>query len=314
MAASPLMRSVPEPSGVALLNPAADGGRAAALRRPVEAWLARNAPGVALLTPQSVDQAQAMLLILAPRTRVALLGGDGSLHQLLPALMRCGHRVGLVPVGTGNDVARALGVRNLPWEEALDLALHAGTRPVDIGQVETSGPAGNDARCFVSSLTVGFDARVAHRALEAPRWLRGRNRYLWATARAWARLAPVDMRIWADNRLVQEGPTLLASALNTPTYGSGIPAAPEARIDDHWLDLLVGGDIGRWRALPLMMSMLRGRHTRAPRVALYSARKLLIEAAEPLEVAADGEPLPPATRVTVHLLPKALHMVFAEPQ
>jgi len=227
------MRSVPEPSGVALLNPAADGGRAAELRRPVEAWLARNAPGVSLLTPQSIDQAQAMLLILAPRTRVALLGGDGSLHQLLPSLMRCGHRVGLVPVGTGNDVARALGVRHLPWEESLDLALHAATRPVDIGQVEASGPAGNDARCFVSSLTVGFDARVAHRALAAPRWLRGRNRYLWATARAWAELAPVDLRIWADNRLVQEGPTLIASLLNTPTYGSGIPAAPEARIDDH---------------------------------------------------------------------------------
>jgi diacylglycerol kinase family enzyme len=154
---------------------------------------------------------------------------------------------------------------------------------------------------------------VAHRALAAPGWLRGRNRYLWATARAWAELAPVDLRIWADNRLVQEGPTLIASLLNTPTYGSGIPAAPEARIDDHWLDLLVGGDIGRWRALPLMLSMLKGHHTRAPQVALHSCRKLQIEAGEPLAIAADGEPLPSATRVTVHLLPKALHMVFAEP-
>lgn len=296
-----------EPAGVALLNPQADGGRAARLRRPIEAWLAENAPGVSLLVPHNEEAAQATLMILAPCTRVVLIGGDGSLHAMLPALMRCGHRVGLVPAGTGNDVARALGVARLAWPEALAYALHAPTEPIDLGQLETeAGP-----HYFVSSLLAGFDAAVTARARYGPTWLKGCNRYLWATAREWLHLAPQEMRVWTDGRMVHDGPALFASVLNTPTYGSGIPAAPAARLNDHWLDLLIAGRIGSARALSLLPRLLAGRHTRQSGVSLHTFRKLLVDAERPLPLAADGEPLPAAARFSVHLVPKALQVAGA---
>jgi len=296
-----------EPAGVVLLNAQADGGRALALRRPIEAWLAHNVPGVSLLMPVNAEAAQAMLMILAPRTRVALVGGDGTLHSLLPALMRCGHRVGLVPAGSGNDVARALGVAHLHWAEALAYALHAQTAPIDLGQLESEVTT----RYFASSFSVGFDAAVAARAQTPPGWLPTRHRYLWATLRELVNAQPRTLRLWADGRAVHDGPALFAAVLNTPTYGSGIPAVPAARVNDHWLDLLVAGDVGRLRALSLLPRLLRGQHMRAPEVALHSFRKLAVEADEPLPLAADGEVLPPARTISVQMLPKALHLAGA---
>jgi YegS/Rv2252/BmrU family lipid kinase len=299
--------STVEPAGVVLLNAQADGGRALALRRPIEAWLAHNVPGVSLLMPVNAEAAQAMLMILAPCTRVALVGGDGTLHSLLPALMRCGHRVGLVPAGSGNDVARALGVAQLHWAEALAYALHAQTAPIDLGQMESE----IGSRYFVSSFSMGFDAAVAARAQQPPRWLPNRHRYLWATLRELVHAQPRRLRLSTDGRTVHEGPALFAAVLNTPTYGSGIPAVPTARLNDHWLDLLVAGDVGRLRALSLLPRLLRGQHMRSPEVTLHSFRRAVIESDEPLPLAADGEVLPSARAIAVQVLPKALHLAGA---
>lgn len=119
-------------SAVVLLNP-----QAAGLRRPMADWLAHHAPGVSLLMPEGVQAARARLAILAPRTRVALVGGDGTLSAMLPALLRNGLRVGLVPAGRANRVAGALGLGALDWARALMYALHAPTAPVDVGLLET---------------------------------------------------------------------------------------------------------------------------------------------------------------------------------
>ena len=115
-------------AAVALLNPVADAGRAAELRRPVAAWLSRHAPGVSLLVPDSILEARAMLTILAPRTRVVLIGGDGTVSAMLPALLKGGLKVGLVPAGRHNLLARTLGLDELTWSQALVFALGGSER------------------------------------------------------------------------------------------------------------------------------------------------------------------------------------------
>ena len=125
------------PPAVVLLNALAAQGRAGELRRPVADWLARHAPGVPLLSAASVTEARARLSILAPRTRIALIGGDGTLHAMLPALLKGGLRVGLVPAGQHNEVACSLHLDQLDWRQALLHALHAPTAAVDIGLIET---------------------------------------------------------------------------------------------------------------------------------------------------------------------------------
>lgn len=296
-----------QPAGVVLLNPEADGRRSLALRRPIEAWLARNTPGVSLLVPNSPDEAQATLAILAARSRVVLVGGDGTLHRMLPAILRCGHRVGLVPAGNNNDTARALGIDTLSLPEALAYALHAPTAPIDLGQIDTEG----ETRHFVTCLCAGFDAAIAEGVQSAPTWLRGKPRYLWSGARAWLNLRPHELRVWVNGQLEHDGAALLVSVLNSPTCHGGIPAAPAARIDDHRLETLVVGRVGRLRALPLMLRMTRARHVHPPLVSLHSTRKMLVDATVPLALSVDGEALPPAARFSVHVLPRALHLAGA---
>jgi diacylglycerol kinase (ATP) len=302
------MSAISQPSGVVLLNPHANGGKALALRRPIEAWLARNSPGVSLLVPDSIDQAQATLAILAARSRVVLVGGDGTLNRMLPAILRCGHRVGLVPAGKRNDTARAMGIDTLQWPEALAYGLHAPTGPVDLGQLDTE----SETRHFVSSLCAGFDASLAQRVMDAPRWLRGAPRYLWAGALAWAGLRPRELRVWVNGQLEHDGNTLLVSVHNTATCHGGVPAAPGARIDDSRLDTLVVGSVGRLRVLPLMWRLAKARHVQPPRVSLHSTRKMLVDATEPMPLVIDGESIAPVARFSVHVLPRGLHLAGAQ--
>lgn len=290
------------PPSLCLLNPHAANGRCAALAEPLRAAL----PQVPLLLPDDADSARRRLLALPEGSRVLVAGGDGTVHQLLPALVERRLQLGLLPSGTGNDLARALGLADCGWREALNRAQHAPALPMDLGEV--SSPE-TGSRLFMSSLTAGFDAAIAIRALAAPRWLRGQPRYLWATLAEIARLRCYDLRVEADGSLLHDGPLLFASSLNTPSYGSGMPAAPGARIDDGKLQLLRAGAFGRLGALAMMPLLLTGLHLRHARVTLSSFKKLRLACAAPFPLAVDGEPLPSATDVVVRVRPAALQVV-----
>lgn len=92
--------------------------------------------------------------------RVVAVGGDGTVHEVLKGLAGTGKVLGVVPIGSGNDFARMLGLLGLPWPKALELALHAPEEAVDLGWV--------NGEPFGASLGIGFDALVAKKALSAP--------------------------------------------------------------------------------------------------------------------------------------------------
>lgn len=285
-----------------LLNPHAANGRCAALAAPLREAL----PQVPLVLPENVAAARQRLLALAEGSRVIVAGGDGTVHQLLPALVARKLQLAILPGGTGNDLARALGLARMGWREALAHAQRAPAAAMDLGEVVTpeSGP-----QFFMSSLAVGFDAAIAIRAQAAPNWLRGQPRYLWATLNEIGRLRRHLLRVEADGALLHEGPMLFASSLNTPSYGSGMPAAPGARVDDGELQLLRVGAFGRLGALAMMPLLLAGQHLRHPRIALSGFRALRLSAPAPVPLAVDGEPLASSSDITVRVLPAALAVV-----
>lgn len=298
---APALSPAPLPA-LCLLNPHAANGRCAALAAPLREAL----PQVPLVLPDDIASARARLMALPEGSRVLVAGGDGTVHQLLPALVARKLQLGLLPGGTGNDLARALGLARLGWREALAHAQQAPAVPMDLGEIT---PAGGAPQLFMSSLTAGFDAAIAIRAQASPSWLRGQPRYLWATLNEISRLRLYPLRIEADGALLHDGPMLFASSLNTPSYGSGMPAAPGARIDDGQLELLRVGAFGRLGALAMMPALLTGQHLRHRRVALGRFRTLRIASTAPVPLAVDGEPLPPAERFTVSVRPGALQVV-----
>ena len=288
-----------------LLNPHAAGGRAGRLLPALSDAVDRR--GATLVVTQNLDEALIDLAVVPAGARVVVAGGDGSVQRLLPALIAGGLELALLPCGTGNDTARALGLCGMPWQGALQHALTAPARRIDLGLVEHDGRR----TPFISSLCAGFDAAVGERAQRAPHWLRGMPRYLWATLCEVARLRPWTLRVQCDGARVHEGAALFASTLNTPTYGSGMPAAPAARIDDGRLDLVLAGRFGRLGALAMMPLLLTGQHARHSRVRLQPFRELSIDSEQPLPLAADGEPLPAAHHVRVSVQAGALAAVCA---
>jgi diacylglycerol kinase (ATP) len=292
-----------------LINPHAAGGRARKLQHPIQAWcdaLPAQSEQPLIASPESIEIALALVSELPHRTRVVVVGGDGTLNQMLPALLHGGHEVGLVPYGSGNDCARAWGLHRLSWQQALAHALRARSSSIDVGRIELEKKA---IHYFHSSLAVGFDASVGNRALAGPQFLRGLPRYLLATLHELAHLKNWYLKVEVDGLLIYEGPTLLASALNTPTYGGGMPAVPHALINDGQLNLLVGGRFNRLQTLLMLPRLLIGKHLDHPRIQCHACSNATISNTSVVPVAADGETLGFAAHIEVTCLPNALQVV-----
>lgn len=300
----------PDRPTMVLLNPRAAGGRAAALAQPLREWLASHAPGVALVESDSIERSRATLQCLPRSSRVVLIGGDGTLHHMLPVLLTHRLALGVVPLGSGNDTARALGVADLPWAQALDLALRGPTRRMDVGELVTP----RLRVPFLSSLAAGFDAAVGQRAIEGPRWLSGMPRYLWATVSELSTLRTHRIRIALDGAPRHEGEAIFASVLNTSSYGSGMPAVPGARVADGRLDLLVAGGFSRIGTLAMLPRLLRGTHLASAKIHTWRFESMQIESDDELPLAADGEPLESLRRFEVRVRASAVSVVSTKGQ
>lgn len=297
---------MPDPA-IVLLNLTADHGRAASLRRPIERWLTHRAPNVPLLAPTSADAALATLMVLAPRTRVVVVGGDGSVHALLPAFLRHGHRLGLVPAGRQNHLAHLLGVAGFGWRKALAYALKAPTAPIDIGQVQTEQLTEH----FATSLTAGLEAQLAAPHAQPPWPLAALGRQAHTSYAAWFARRPTETRIWVDGRLEHEGVVLSCAVLNTGESGPARDLAPLPRLDDARLELRIVQAVGALTAGRLLADIAADRPVRHAAVHWRAGERVLIDANGPLAVAIDGEPQLSAQRITVQVLPRAVHVAGA---
>lgn len=264
-------------TAVALLNPGAGGGRAAELRRPVAAWLSRHAPGVSLLMPDSIAEAKAMLTILAPRTRVVLIGGDGTVHAMLPALLKGGLKVGLVPAGRHNLLARTLALDALSWSQALAFALRSPTGPIDVGLLETE------------HTTVHF---ISQARVDRPGWL---GRY---GAAGWS--------VWVDGQKMPVGTARRLLLCNTlPEWST--PERLPIELNDGQLDAVVVGGAGRWWRWTRALRALGVQLVATPELHRHG-RTLLVESEQTLTLRIDGESMDASRRVQIDILPRALEM------
>ena len=259
-----------------------------------------------IVMPESIQEALRVVQNAPFSSRIIVVGGDGTLNQLLPGLMQGNFQVGLVPFGSGNDCARAWGLHKMHWQEALAFALKADTKPTDVGQVKLPDQS---VHYFHSSLALGFDASVGLKALEGPKFLTGLLRYLVATFRELSALNNWPVRIALDGQHLTEGSCLLASTLNTRTYGGGMPAVPHAQIDDGELNLLVASQFNRLQTLLMLPRLLAGLHLGHSRIQTQPFKNADISSPIDLPIAADGEALGHTKHLSIQVLPGALQAV-----
>ncbi len=264
-----------------LINPHAAGGRSLRALPQIRARLAAAGHAADFVTTATVEEMRRRIRESA-RTGVdgiLLAGGDGTLHQALPALAEANVPFGVLPCGRGNDFARNLG---LPAR--LDAALRG---PLTFGVDEIDLPRVN-GEPFLSIAGVGFDAEVNQLARDRQGWFHGRLGYLVCIVKALRNFAPLEVQLRVDDRAWQGRITLIAVA-NGPGYGGGLKIAPGADMADGRLDVCVVKEVSRLELLRNLRRVMRGRHLQHPSVMLWPGRRVEIATILPQPIFGDGE-------------------------
>lgn len=288
-----------------LVNPAARGGARTDAADTVALRLRASGIRVAVLSGGSAADSSALLrAALATGTDAVLVaGGDGTVNLALQELAGTGVPLGLVPVGTGNDLATAVGIHRAV-DDTVDAVRAGRTRAIDLARVTR---ADGSTRLFGTVLASGFDSKVNDRA-NAMRWPKGHARYDIAVLTEFLRLRDLPFRVVlehasGDTETIAE-PLVMVSVGNTRTYGGGIPICPDAVLDDGLLDVTLVRPAGRLRLLRLMPRVYRGTHLSVPEVRTRRVRAVTLDAPD-LTAYADGDPLG-ALPMRVEAVPAAL--------
>jgi diacylglycerol kinase (ATP) len=191
---------------------------------------------------------------------------------------------GVVPAGTGNDFARALGIPSDSLRAASQIAdalAHGRSRRVDLGRV-------TDGEWFATVLCTGFDAAVNARA-NALSWPRGPRRYDVAVLAEFTSFAPSRVVLRTPHETVEVEAIQVALA-NEPYYGGGIPICPGADMGDGLLDVTVVGRMSKIDLLRTLPTLRTGKHVDHPAVQTFRARSVHVEGDPSWLAYADGDP------------------------
>jgi diacylglycerol kinase (ATP) len=238
--------------------------------------------------------------VAAGADSLVVAGGDGLVHVAVQALAGSTTRLGIIPAGTGNDVARSLDIPRSDPRRAADVVVGTATRRVDLGRCGD--------RYFASVLATGVDAAVSERAA-AMRHPRGALRYPVATLAELCRFRPSRyvLRLDGARRDVE---AMLVAVGNGPSYGRGLRIAQGASLDDGRLDVVVIRAMTRRDLVRTLPRLYRGTHTRHP--AYEHHRVHTVQLASPGAVAyADGERIG-ALPVDVAVAPGALEVLVPD--
>jgi diacylglycerol kinase (ATP) len=294
------------------VNPRAGAGRAAKVAAEAVAVLRRagieptvhvcaNGSEPALVAARSRDEGADV---------VAAVGGDGLVAGVAEGLLAGAARangiaLAVMATGSANDYARALGVRKLSIPDQVALIADPAARAsVDVIGVETgSGP-----RHILNIGGTGFDALVAERAMRITR-LRGAPRYVAAMLAELRRFNGADFTLTLDGEVRHTRAMMIAIA-NGTTYGGGMRVAPQAHLQNGWLDVCVIGQLTRTAFLRAFPSVFRGAHTSHPAVTMLRAREVSLASDRRFAILGDGE-LVGELPATFRVLPRALSVVVA---
>ncbi|ONI89894.1 sphingosine kinase [Actinosynnema sp. ALI-1.44] len=265
--------------------PASGLGAAGRVAGTVAATLRGSVEHLDQYMPSSPDETNAVLrrLVADGAEAVVIVGGDGAAHAGVQACAGTETTLGIVPAGTGNDLARALGLPKDPVAAAAHVAtsLAEGRRKrFDLGKVEGGA-------WFATVLCAGFDSAVNER-VNRMRWPRGPRRYDVAIVAELAALRSSRLVVETESETL-ELPANSVAVGNTPFYGGGIPVCPDADPSDGWFDVTVVGQAHRRDLVRILPSLRTGSHVDHPAVTTLRAKSITLRTGGGWIGYADGE-------------------------
>src|SRR5215471_5133816 len=290
---------------VIFVNPRAGGGKAARGVARMRAEFASRKFPVQLAECGSPGEFRESIrkACASGSQRLVAMGGDGTLQLLVREVAGLDLAIGVIPAGGGNDVARALGIRNRA--EAIQAVVGGKTLAVDaVGLRFQNG----ETAIYLGGGGVGLDAEAAHRAGRRFRRWPGRLRYLAAAIDALRGYRGTDVELEVRGLEPIRKRVLLAAALNTPSYGGGVKLAPSARVDDGELDFVLVEMLSRLEVARLLPGLILTGELRTSRLRRFRASGAKLCSTGSPWFHGDGELLGKVP-VEIEVLPRAVRML-----
>jgi diacylglycerol kinase (ATP) len=297
---------------VVAINPSASFGKKRTVGPAVVSTLRGLGHEVTSLTEPTFAE-----LVEAGRAAIAtkpdafiVVGGDGMVSLGVNLVAKTKVPLGIVPSGTGNDMARSLGIRHDNTELAIEqllAAFAAGPRTIDAGLVRHHDDEGVARQTwFACALSAGFDAIVNDRANRMT-YPKGPSRYIIALLVELAKLRPIEYSLSIDGVPSTTKAALVAIG-NGQSLGGGMKITPDAKVDDGLLDVLIVQPLARLSFLRIFPRVFKGEHVSDARVSITSAKRVVIDSPG-IAAFADGERLG-LLPIDIELVPGALR-IFA---
>ncbi|MGO4257027.1 diacylglycerol kinase [Marmoricola sp. RAF53] len=228
---------------------------------------------------------------------LVVIGGDGMIHLAVQVLAGTQTRLGVVPAGTGNDVARNLDLPRTDPLAATDVIIGGRERSIDLARI--------GHRYYVTVLAAGFDAVVNERA-NAMTWPKGQMRYNLATLAELRTFKPLPYVLEVDG-VQHRFDAMMVAVGNGPSFGGGMRITDGALMDDGLLDVIAIDPMSRTELIRTFPKLRTGSHLGHPKVHRYTGRTITV-AAPGIVAYADGERIA-ALPLTVEVAPNALKVL-----
>jgi YegS/Rv2252/BmrU family lipid kinase len=288
-----------------IINPiSGTGGRPEVARRRAEMaarWTAERGIDADIVVTERPGHARDLARAAVGRGAdlVVAWGGDGTMNEVASQLAFTDVALGMMPSGSGNGLARELGLPLDP-SAALEVAFGSSERVIDAGEL--------DGHLFFNVAGIGLDARVAHRFAQNGLVRRGFARYLEIALLELFAYRPDEHTLTFDDGETLRERTLLIAIANGRQYGNNARIAPHARVDDGRLDVVVVADRRFAEALVQLPRLFNGTVDRARGVISRTVGSVEITSAHPVIFHVDGEPVVGSARITARARPCALRV------
>jgi lipid kinase, YegS/Rv2252/BmrU family len=283
--------------GVVIYNPTAGRGQAGQQRAAAQGFLG---PGFEWVPTMKAGHAVELAREAAAKhTVVVAYGGDGTVGDVMRGILGTEATLGIIPAGTGNDVARNLGLK-LDLREAAATVLNGVVRRIDIGTINGTP--------FINNCGTGFDAQVMRVMNTSIRFARGRAAFLLAILKLFPSYKPFHLTLESDTGETLNEKAFMVSVLNGKMYGGGMLAAPFADMGDGHVDVMVIKAMPKAKLLSVIAKVQSGQHMGHPAVKMFTARKLKMNTvpAQPLNIDGDVNGFTPAA---IEVKPNALKVL-----
>ncbi len=218
-----------------------------------------------------------------------MVGGDGTLNEVVNGIAATGREIAVLPAGTGQDFGRTHGIP-AGFDEAVRVVLTGRSRTIDLGRVRYRTPSGDAERWFANVGSVGMSGAVAARANSMSKALGGRATFFYALVREFLRWHNTELTVTLDDE-ERHGRMHDVIVANGRWHGGGMKLAPDASWDDGLFDVVLIGDVNKLDFLTTAPKLYSGRHVHHPKVDVLRSRTIVVDAPVPLPVEVEGEPV-----------------------